>query len=92
MTFPLDATGVDADLVKLLSVNCKSADAAVEQSCRSMLHTRAAACVPVLPRVFDTKADYQAWARPFARCVAPLPICHGVEVTSFEQCSDSAQG
>ena len=92
MSFPLKSAGVLEDYGRLLRVNCKSNDAAIEQACNAMLSERIAACQGGEPAVFETRESYSARAKRFGACVMPTPICHGVEVTSLEQCKAVATG
>lgn len=90
MRFPLRSEGVVEDLVRLYGVNCRSAEAEVASGCLALLEQRGASCAPKPPEVFETRQAYAAWAKGFAACLMPRPLCAGREVASIDECG--AQG
>jgi hypothetical protein len=86
MVFPMRSEGVAVDLARLYAVNCRSKDPNITVKCENMVRKRGMECEPKPPEVFESKNDYKLWATEFSRCVFPLPICGGLEVTSDKDC------
>lgn len=84
--FPLLSEGVAAYVVQAFQVNCKSSSPRRSRACAARLRARGAECAASPPAIFESKYRYTLWAREFAACLMPRPICAGVEVDTDDGC------
>jgi len=84
ISFPAESHAVLRPLGNALFINCRSKSSAVMAECRKVLEQRVHSCLGdsfVVPSI----AQYEIEAKRYLACVAPYPICAGVEVRDERQ-------
>ena len=79
ISFPTDSHAVLRPLGNSLFINCRSNSSAVMAECRKVLEQRMHSCLGD-SFVIPSRAQYEIEANRYLACVAPHPICAGVEV------------